>query len=504
MDGIMLKHIAVSVFILLPALFPANIFAQKKDAKTQNTFQCMYCKKEVDKSELVVESMFISQSFFPYAKGFQDENGEPLYPLRLCPDCRKLPRCGLCQSPMKGVGAVKEGEYLYCRSCQKNNSDFPVNKNSEAKRIKKEVCQVLESKFKMKILQSITVELDTPENVNRRGCLKGDPSGFYQHPGLVVIENALSEVRFRRVLAHELGHAWCAENKLSFVTSMPDYEDSDMKPLFEGFAEFVSWCFLKSMEADIAKKDTSLEGTVLSEWFDKEASLCAENPNRVYGNGFRKIREVIGDVRTASEWKKIMQKVLEKGVCAYCSNLAETKSPGGDRLCRECLKDTVRSNAEADKTLKDVRRVLSAKFKMATAHPIVCEVGTRKSLKLNVEEGELGCSAKPERKGQQFTVRILTGLPRDAFRMAVAHELAHDWMEENLPHVLRNDIREGFAEYVAWSLSKAEGSRKMTKYIEGKKDLVHGEGFRRMKELLKDTKSASEWKTVLLREYPAK
>ena len=194
--------------------------------------------------------------------------------------------------------------------------------------------------------------------------------------------------------------------------------------------------------------------------------------------------------------------------CAYCQLPFEVVSPGEDRLCRECAKDTIKDKAEAEKVMKDVRQVLTAKFKMTTKHKIIYEIGNRKDLNLvaDGEHNELGWfDPKTIRNKPQYTVRILTGLPRDVFRSVGAHELAHDWMSEELPHLMdKPEIREGFAEFVAWSFSKSEGNKRMMEYTERRTDDVYGGGFRKVSAMMGDAKTASEWKTVLLKEFPLK
>ena len=194
--------------------------------------------------------------------------------------------------------------------------------------------------------------------------------------------------------------------------------------------------------------------------------------------------------------------------CAYCQMPSEAESGGGDRLCRECAKDCIKEKAEAERVMKDVRQVLSAKFKMTSRHKIIYELGTRKELNLEAdgEHNELGWfDPKTVRGKPQYTIRILTGLPRDVFRSVGAHELAHDWMDETLPHLMdKPEIREGFAEFVAWSFSKAEGNTRMMEYTENRTDEVYGGGFRKVRAMMGDAKTASEWKSVLLKEFPLK
>ena len=194
--------------------------------------------------------------------------------------------------------------------------------------------------------------------------------------------------------------------------------------------------------------------------------------------------------------------------CAYCQMPSSVETEGGDKLCRDCAKDTIRTKAEAEKVMKDVRQVLSTKFKMTSKHKIDYELGTRKDLNLEADGNhlELGWFDPKTVKGKQhYTIRILTGLPRGVFRPVVAHELAHDWMDENLPHLSdKDEIREGFAEFVAWSFSREEGNKRMMKYTENRTDDVYGGGFRKVREMMGSAKTASEWKTVLLKEFPLK
>jgi len=194
--------------------------------------------------------------------------------------------------------------------------------------------------------------------------------------------------------------------------------------------------------------------------------------------------------------------------CEYCQMPSDVESPGGDRLCRECAKDMVKDKAEAEKVMKDVRQVLSSKFKMTSKHKITYEIGTRKDLNLEADgdHKELGWfDPKTIRDKPHYTVRILTGLPRDVFRCVGAHELAHDWMDETLPHLMdKPEIREGFAEFVAWSFAGVEGSKRMMKYTENRTDEVYGGGFRKVRKMMGNAKTAPEWKAILLKEFPLK
>ena len=59
-------------------------------------------------------------------------------------------------------------------------------------------------------------------------------------------------------------------------------------------------------------------------------------------------------------------------------------------------------------------------------------------------------------------------------------------MQENLPHIDDPQIREGFAEFVAWLYAKTEKLDRVPWRIEQNTDPVYGDGFRRVRDLMGD------------------
>lgn len=55
-----------------------------------------------------------------------------------------------------------------------------------------------------------------------------------------------------------------------------------------------------------------------------------------------------------------------------------------------------------------------------------------------------------QRRGHIRAIYMLYGLPRLAFRTTVAHEYAHAWQGERCPLLSDDELREGFAEWVAY------------------------------------------------------
>ena len=76
-------------------------------------------------------------------------------------------------------------------------------------------------------------------------------------------------------------------------------------------------------------------------------------------------------------------------------------------------------------------------------------------------------------------------------------------MQENLPHIDDPQIREGFAEYVSWMYTKSAKLDRVPWRIEQNTDSVYGDGFRKVRDLMGNAKTASEWKRILLDVCPA-
>lgn len=215
-------------------------------------------------------------------------------------------------------------------------------------------------------------------------------------------------------------------------------------------------------------------------------------------------------------------------LCAYCRELpacASCQMPldkfakelgDGRSICRECARDAVFSQPEMNALMKTLRQTLSDKFKMNTTHDIKYELCDRTALKKETSgdgENELGLFVfnrhtltffnRPIRNKDEFRILILNGLAPDFFRGVGAHELAHDWMQENLPHIDDPQIREGFAEFVSWAYAKEEKLERIPWRMEQNTDPVYGDGFRKVRDLMGSARTAYEWKKILLKACPA-
>ncbi|GAB4199362.1 MAG: LIM domain-containing protein [Roseiflexaceae bacterium] len=77
-------------------------------------------------------------------------------------------------------------------------------------------------------------------------------------------------------------------------------------------------------------------------------------------------------------------------------------------------------------------------------------------------EGTLGLY---QRQGSLRVIYMLYGLPRLTFRMVVAHEYAHAWQGETCPLLDDYDLREGFAEWVAYRHLRYIGAEKAARQL---------------------------------------
>ncbi len=218
-------------------------------------------------------------------------------------------------------------------------------------------------------------------------------------------------------------------------------------------------------------------------------------------------------------------------LCASCSELPKCDScffPAGNRytrledgrkICAECTKIGIFEQDKAASVMMDIRNELLKDFRMSTDHTIkfdLCmqndiatETGTdgqreRGLYVFTTKDTGLTLFGKPIKLGKdQFRILILTGLPEPVFRSVAAHELAHDWMGAELPHITDRKVQEGFAEFISWAYSSKRDYKKVVYVLENNRDPVYGDGFREVRDLLKNVKQdAASWKAALLKKYP--
>jgi hypothetical protein len=81
--------------------------------------------------------------------------------------------------------------------------------------------------------------------------------------------------------------------------------------------------------------------------------------------------------------------------------------------------------------------------------------------------------------GRLRAIYVEYGLPRIFFSEVVAHEYAHAWQAENAPLLADAELREGFAEWVAYKVMESWGCRLRLERFRARQDL-YGAGLRRV------------------------
>ncbi len=81
--------------------------------------------------------------------------------------------------------------------------------------------------------------------------------------------------------------------------------------------------------------------------------------------------------------------------------------------------------------------------------------------------------------GRLRAIYVEYGLPRIFFSEVLAHEYAHAWQAENAPLLADPELREGFAEWVAYKTVESWGCRLRLNRFQARQD-EYGAGLRRM------------------------
>ena len=184
---------------------------------------------------------------------------------------------------------------------------------------------------------------------------------------------------------------------------------------------------------------------------------------------------------------------------------------GGRTICPRCSSSAVADQKQARAIFDEVRRTLETELHIFTRHPIEFSLVDPETLhRLSnaksgsmIEQGLFRYNADEEhvvvknflgmkiresvrRKNVKYQVFVLDHLPVKQMEYVMAHEIAHDWMAVHYPGIREEWIREGFAEYIAWRYNQHKKRPELNLRIESNTDPVYGEGFRRIRELVKN------------------
>lgn len=182
----------------------------------------------------------------------------------------------------------------------------------------------------------------------------------------------------------------------------------------------------------------------------------------------------------------------------------------GRVICAVCARTSVYDPQQAQAIFDEVRNTMRFSLGIVTKHPIRFSLTDPENLhrlsgaKSNqmVEQGLFRYNADVERvttrdffgrkvgekyykKNEVIEIFVLDYLPRIRMEYVMAHELAHDWMTAFYPGIREDWIKEGVAEYLAWRYNQYKKRHDLNRKIEGNTDPVYGEGFRRIRDMVK-------------------
>ncbi len=168
--------------------------------------------------------------------------------------------------------------------------------------------------------------------------------------------------------------------------------------------------------------------------------------------------------------------------------------PDGRIICSECG-DRAVFNIEAVRTIVRItQETVEKRLGLKLKRPYTLRVETLRGLephdsgaprKAALEKAalygkELGLYRM---EGEQSEIVLLFGLPPDLLYEAAAHEYAHAWQAENGYLDLTPELVEGFAQWVAAEVLRAQGFQGTLERLESRTDYPYGTGYRRLKAL---------------------
>lgn len=90
---------------------------------------------------------------------------------------------------------------------------------------------------------------------------------------------------------------------------------------------------------------------------------------------------------------------------------------------------------------------------------------------------------RDEKVTKTHTIYLLSFTPTDKLIEVIAHELAHDWQQENYPGIRNLQVQEGLAEYVASLVNILYGREVMNKRMQDNPSDVYGGGYRMIRDV---------------------
>jgi len=155
--------------------------------------------------------------------------------------------------------------------------------------------------------------------------------------------------------------------------------------------------------------------------------------------------------------------------------------------CAHCHATAVYTPAEAAALFEQVKagaQGLGLTLNVPTGLALVDRLQLAEIIRQQTPENSLEDALDPEhtlglyaRRGIKRGIYVQSGLPRPLLYQIAAHEYAHAWQGENCPLLQNPLVREGFAEWLAYSLLGQQGLVQQQRNMAARTDL-YGQGLR--------------------------
>ena len=214
--------------------------------------------------------------------------------------------------------------------------------------------------------------------------------------------------------------------------------------------------------------------------------LCGR---RLWGRGWVYAPNGLPDGQAIVVCRRCQQAALRCDVCGLPLGANHVRLPDGRHTCARCHQTAVYDPAQASVLFERVAHAVTGQLGLRL------NVGTDFALVDSQHLHRLAEEASPAvrdnvdrvvglfiRQGHKRVMYVLSGLPQILLTQTIAHEWAHAWQGENCPLLESPQVREGFAEWVAYKMLQAMGAVKKLALLE-RQDGFYGAGLRQMLEL---------------------
>jgi hypothetical protein len=197
--------------------------------------------------------------------------------------------------------------------------------------------------------------------------------------------------------------------------------------------------------------------------------------------------------------------------CSFCGRLFTDPLAGGGQpfgrkhhVCTSCAGQAITDEDLGRKLLAEARSRLARAGIVITQDKIKFELASSERLSRLAgrdSEDHFGITRYEHTRflglpeNREYTIYILSGLPKLHFISAAAHELMHVWMFLNTHQKTVEQLLEGSCNYAAALVLRQyddEMAGYVLKQMDDETDVIYGEGFRRVKKMA-DNRGVEYW-----------